>query len=118
MFYVVIKLAMVTPVIALETERNPLHALNRSWQISRGNSFRMAGFFALLILAGTVLYLIASLVFGTVLALIGPAAATIGNAIFGAAFNTVGSVLACAVLAAIYTQFVRSTAPIRDTGSE
>ena len=118
MFYVVIKLAMVTPVIALETERNPLGALNRSWQISRGNSLRMAGFFALLILAGTVLYFIASLVVGIVLALIGPAAATIGNAIFGAAFNTVGSVLACAVLAAIYKQFVRPTAPIRDTGSE
>jgi len=102
--YVLVKLSLAAPVIAIEGNRNPFAALGRSWQLTKGSSLRIALFIALLLL---VIGIIAALVTGVlalVLAALGDTAATIGGGIVNALVNALVTVVFLVVTVAIYRQ--------------
>ncbi len=102
--YVMVKLSLAAPVIAIEGSRNPFTALGRSWQLTKGNSLRIVLFIALLLL---VIGIIAALVTGVlalVLAALGDTAASIGGGIVNALVNALLTVVFLVVTVAIYRQ--------------
>lgn len=105
--YLVTKLSLVAPVIAIEGERNPIAALRRSWGLTKGNSMRLFVFYALLIIAFLIVSLLISLVLGLVFALAGEQAATLGEAVISGLINSVMIMIVACVLAAAHTQLAR-----------
>ncbi|MDY7099318.1 MAG: hypothetical protein SXU28_14375 [Pseudomonadota bacterium] len=104
MIYLVIKLSLVTPVIAIEGTLNPITALQRSWRLTKGNSMRLAIFLILLFIVVGVIGLIVSMVFTTAFAAIGGTVQSIGIAFVEAAVATVSGALFAAVYVAVYNQ--------------
>lgn len=105
LIYVMIKLTLVAPVIAIEKIRNPIAAMKRSWNLTKGNSIRLMGFFMLLILAFLVVMVIISLVFGLIFALLGTGTAfLIANGIFSGVLGAIATMFFVAVLAAVHRQ--------------
>lgn len=105
--YLLVKFSLISPVIGIEGERNPVVALRRSWALTKGNSMRLFVFYILLILAFVIVSAVISLVLGLVFALAGEQAALMGEAIISGIANAVGIVLMICVLAAIHTQLTR-----------
>lgn len=104
MIYVAVKISLITPVIAIDKVYNPLRAVARSWQMTKGNSLRLLAFYALLVLAIGVVSIVISLFVVLVFGLMGDEIALIGSAIFNAAINAVYVVLMLGVLAAVHRQ--------------
>ena len=105
--YVVVKLSLTAPVIAIEGELNPVRALQRSWSLTRGNSIRLFFFYLLLIVAFLVLSAVVSLVLGLAFAFAGEQAALLGEAVISGLVNAVMIVVMVCVLAAVHTQLAR-----------
>ena len=105
--YIVTKLSLAAPVIAIEGELNPVRALQRSWALTRGNSMRLFAFYVLLLIAFVVLSAVLSLVLGLAFALGGEEAALLGEAIVSGLVNSAMIVVMVCVLAAVHTQFRR-----------
>ena len=96
---------MVAPVIMVEGVLNPVHALRRSWELTRGNALRIAAFFALIGLSFLIFTMIISAVIGLVAALIaGAMAASVINAVVSSAISAVMTLYLAAVIAAIHRQ--------------
>lgn len=102
--YGMVKLSLAAPVIAIEGNRNPFAALGRSWQLTKGNSLRIALFIALLLLVIGVIAALVTGVLALVLAALGGTAATIGGGIVNALVNTLLTVVFLVVTVAIYRQ--------------
>lgn len=102
--YLSIKFSLISPVVAIDEVRNPVHALRRSWALTRGRSARLLGFYILLILAGVLVFLVAAIVMGLVFALLGEQGAVIGSALFLAASVTLALLLGYAVVASVHRQ--------------
>ena len=102
--YIYVKLALVSPVIAIESELNPIKAMRRSWALTKGNSIRIFAFLMLLLIAVGVVAVLVTLILGTVFAAFSPAIAGIGNGIVTAIVNAVVGVIFIAVLASIHRQ--------------
>ncbi len=101
--YVWIKFSLLSPVIAIEKTMNPVKALGRSWQLTKGNSFRLLAFYILLILAAGILSAIASMLLSLFAVLgdeIGLFAMAIGGGLVSLAFTTI----MLAVLASVHRQ--------------
>ncbi|QUL36708.1 glycerophosphoryl diester phosphodiesterase membrane domain-containing protein [Erythrobacter sp. JK5] len=109
LLYLMIKFSLIAPVIAIESELNPINAMRRSWQLTKGNSFRLVAFFLLLIIAIGVVSLLFTLVLGTVFAAFGDPVANIGTALVSSLVNAAVAVLVLGVLAAIHRQLSGST---------
>ena len=107
--YVLIKLSLVAPVIAIEGERNPFTAVGRSWQLTKGNSLRIFAFIALLVVVVGIISVLVSGVLGLVLAALGDTVATIGGGLVSALVNAVLTVVFLVVTVAIYRQMVGAT---------
>lgn len=105
--YIVTKLSLAAPVIAIEGELNPIRALRRSWSMTRGNSVRLFAFYLLLLIAFIVLSAVLSLVFGLGFALFGEQAALLGEAVVSGFVNATMIVIVVCVLAAVHTQLNR-----------
>ncbi|MFW2350784.1 glycerophosphoryl diester phosphodiesterase membrane domain-containing protein [Qipengyuania sp.] len=105
--YIVTKLSLAAPVIAIEGELNPIRALRRSWSLTRGNSVRLFAFYLLLLIAFIVLSAVLSLVFGLGFALFGEQAALLGEAVMSGFVNATMIVIVVCVLAAVHTQLNR-----------
>lgn len=114
--YLTIKFSLTVAAIVLGSQRNPLTAMRRSWQITRSNSFRLFGFFALLALLFVVIALLLLLVAGLVFAALGDKVAFFGNAAFFALMLTVFYTLSYALTVAIYRQLAGpSTGALAET---
>lgn len=102
--YAMVKLSLVSPVIALDKVHNPLKVMARSWQLTKGNSFRLFLFYALLFIC----YLVISMVVGIPLGLLGLATgSTVGlfiNGVVGGAISAVVTVVFIAILASVHRQ--------------
>jgi hypothetical protein len=101
--YAMIKLVLVTPVIGIEREMNPLAALKRSWRLTKGNSLRIFGFILLLLVAFLVISVVASMVFMAASLLgdeVGLIVTAVGNGVLTMALVAV----MVAALAAIHRQ--------------
>lgn len=102
--YLFIKFSLVTPVIAIDGILNPVRVLQRSWQLTKGNSLRLLGFYALLFVAMGVLSAVVTMVVGVLFAAMGGQAELIGNGLFAALLNAVFVVVFLGVLAGIHRQ--------------
>lgn len=101
-----LRMALVAPVLAIEAERNPVAALRRSWQLTRGNSGRMLAFFFLAGLLFAVVYGLAMMLVGVVLVLTtGGSVQHVLNAAVSSAITSGALVYFIAMLAAVYRQF-------------
>ena len=114
--YAFVKFSLVAPVLVKEGVANPITALQRSWRMTKGNSFRLFAFYFLLVIALFVLMMVISIVVGLVLALFGPGAQTFGSALLGSLMNALWATIFLAVLAAVHDQLGgTSSAQISET---
>ncbi len=104
LIYLMTKFALVSPVLMIDRQRNPVAALRRSWQLTRGNSLRLFLFIFLIALAVTVAFIVVSMIAGLIFALFGPEGALIGNGLVAALLNAAWAVLILAALAAVHRQ--------------
>ncbi len=115
--YVLTKFSLVSPVIAIDGQRNPVTALKRSWHLTKGNSVRLFFFYLLLLVALVVVSTVLSLILSLVFALAGEQAALLGSAIVSGLSNAVIILLMTCILAAVHTQLSRLSNE-REDGSE
>lgn len=104
MLYLFVKFLLIAPVIAIEGELNPVKVLQRSWALTKGNSFRLVAFLILLFIAVGVVSTLVAAVFGFVFAAFSPSIENIGNGLITSLINAVVGSLFLAVYAAIHRQ--------------
>jgi hypothetical protein len=109
--YLFIKFSLVSAVIGIEQEMNPIKALQRSWALTKGNSLRLAAFLLLLFIAIIVVSVLVTLVFGLIFAVMGEAAQSFGQALSAGIVNTVIAVVFLAVFAAVHRQLSGGAEP-------
>ena len=104
LIYVAVKVSLVSPAIAIENSRNPVAAIRRSWMLTKGNSFRIFAFYALLVISFIVISLMVTLVAGLVGALFGEIVNLWLTAIVGSLVNAAMVLVFLAVVAAVHRQ--------------
>jgi hypothetical protein len=104
--YVMVKLSLTGPVIAIEGLLNPLAALVRSWQLTKGNSLRIALFIVLLVVVFGIIAVLVGGILTLVLSAMGETVALIGGAVIDALVNSLLAVVFLVVTVAIYRQLV------------
>jgi hypothetical protein len=105
LLYCTLRMAMVMPVIAVDGERNPLLALRRSWELTRGNAGRIFVVLLLLFVVYFVIVLALTAVAGTGIALtLGSKASGIVMAVLSSAVGALFTLYVIAVLAMIHRQ--------------
>lgn len=102
--YVFVKFTLIAPVIAIDGIRNPIKALTRSWQLTKGNSFRIAAFLLLLFFTIGIISALVTGILGLVLSALGSDIAAIGLGIVNATVNTGIGVIFLVVIAAVHRQ--------------
>lgn len=108
--YVGVRLSLTAAVIAVERVFNPITALARSWRLTRRNTARLLGFYALFILAFVVILIVANIVIGIPLALLAPDhVATIIQALLGSVLSAVMALYFVAIIAASHRQLAGNT---------
>ncbi|MDE2411619.1 MAG: hypothetical protein KGM18_07585 [Sphingomonadales bacterium] len=107
MVYAFVRLSLVSPVVVVDGQRNPVAALMRSWRLTGGNVLRLLAFYLLLGIAFLVVYLLIAKGLSVVIALIvSGEAATAINDLIAACLQAVLSVYSVAVIAACHRQLV------------
>lgn len=97
--------ALSAPVIAIEKERNPVRALARSWQLTRGNTLAILGFTGLISLVFMVVLWVVMALGGSLAALLlPPEGAQIVSAVLSATLSALMVLMLVAALAAIHAQ--------------
>lgn len=113
--YVYVKFSLTIPVIAIEGQFNPVAVMRRSWQLTKGNSLRLFGFFLLLWVAFVVVSIVAGMFLGLPLALMGGTVSAVGNGLIGALSNTAMVIAMMGALAAVHAQLSGSRGiPVSD----
>ncbi|KLI65127.1 hypothetical protein AAV99_01485 [Aurantiacibacter marinus] len=107
--YMYVKISLTSPVIAIEKVMNPFTALRRSWQLTKGNSFRLFAFYLLLILVLIVISAITGMVWA-IFSIMGEQVGLFASAIGGAIVSMVTVSIFMAVLAAVHRQLSGGTA--------
>ncbi|WOE75130.1 glycerophosphoryl diester phosphodiesterase membrane domain-containing protein [Alterisphingorhabdus coralli] len=100
--YLAIKFICAAPIIVAEKERNPIAALQRSWELTKGNSLRIFGFIVVLFVVLFVISLIVGIVAG-IFMIAGSIGASIGQLV-QVLFQGVATAFSLAISAAIYRQ--------------
>ncbi|GAA0284041.1 hypothetical protein GCM10009127_26850 [Alteraurantiacibacter aestuarii] len=104
MIYVSVKFSLAAPVIAIDRVSNPIRVLQRSWQLTKGNSVRIFAFFALIIVAYIVLALVIGMIVGALGALTSGGVLSTVLTVISSLVGAAVTVLFVAVLAAIHRQ--------------
>lgn len=107
--WVMLKLVLVGPVIAIEAQFNPLAAMARSWQLTKGNTLRIFIFVVLLAIVIGIIFGLISAVVTLVFSAIGGSVATIGIAVVDAAVSSLMAVIFLTVTVTIYRQLAAAT---------
>jgi hypothetical protein len=102
--YAMVKLSLFLPVIAVERVYNPFTAIARSWQLTRGNSFRLFLFIFLIFIVYVVLSMVAGLITAVLLMALGEAAFTMVSALLSALISAALAIVLVAVLASVHRQ--------------
>ena len=110
MVYVMIKFSLSAPVIAIEKVSNPVAVLRRSWTLTKGNSFRLLGFFGLIFIAYFVISMIAGLITAGVMATVGGEVGKFLQGVLGGLLGMVATIVIVAVLAAAHRQLAGPSA--------
>jgi hypothetical protein len=109
-FYVMIKLSLVLAVIAIDKVGNPIAAMTRSWQLTKGNSFRLFLFFLLLGLVYIVIAAVIGMVLGALMLALGTSTALLVNGVISGILSAIVTVVFVAVIAAIHRQLAGPSA--------
>jgi hypothetical protein len=110
--YAGVRLSLVLPVIVIDRVHNPVAALARSWQLTRGNSLRLLAFYLLLGLAYLVIVMVVGMMSMTLATLVagqGKVSMLIGGLVTGVV-GAAASALFTAILAAIHRQLAGPSA--------
>ncbi|MEM9501413.1 MAG: glycerophosphoryl diester phosphodiesterase membrane domain-containing protein [Pseudomonadota bacterium] len=102
--YLSVKLMLASAVVVIEKQLNPIKALKGSWELTKGNSFRIFLFFFLITIAAIVIGIVTFLILGLILAAIGGQVQVIGSAVFISAVVAAYYAISYALQAAIYRQ--------------
>jgi len=102
--YLFVKFSLIAPVIAIDGVRNPITALQQSWRLTKGNSFRIVAFVLLLFFTIGIIAALVSGIFGLIFSALGSQIADIGNGLVSAAVNTLIGVIFLVVIAAVHRQ--------------
>ncbi|MBS0481366.1 MAG: glycerophosphoryl diester phosphodiesterase membrane domain-containing protein [Proteobacteria bacterium] len=119
LIYAAVRTSLVSPVVVVEGQRNPVAALRRSWQLTGGNVLPLLAFYVLLLIAFAIIYLLVASGLGMVIALItsGSVTAMINNLI-AACLQAVMSIYTVAIAAACHRQLAGpSAASVQETFS-
>lgn len=106
MAYLMVKFSLTLPVVMIDGVLNPIAALKRSWQLTKGNSARIFVFYLLLTLAYVVIMVVLTIVVMGLLSIAtkpGPLTLLLGGVVSGLVGAAAGVVFT-AVLAAIHRQ--------------
>lgn len=122
--HVLTRLSLTMPVIVIDRVTNPLHALGRSWLLTKANSLRLFTFYLLLGIGYVVVALVLFSVLGALIgigqltsaSLVPGSAALIGMGLLSGLVSAVVSMIFSAILAAIHRQLAGpSTGAIAET---
>jgi hypothetical protein len=108
--YVMVKLSLAMAAIAIEKVTNPIRAISRSWQLTRGNSLRLVLFYLLLVIVYLVISTVVAAVLGLVFALFGGSTAMVLNGLVSSILSCVLTVVFVAVIAAVHRQLAGPSA--------
>lgn len=101
--YLLGRLVLTAPVVVAENQRNPIAAIARSWELSKGNGWAVLGFLILVALAALVVSAVATSLFGLVIyAALPEGPDAFVHSVFKTACSTAVSVLFVFVYAALY----------------
>lgn len=107
--YLLVKFTLIGPAIAIDGIRNPIKALQRSWQLTKGNSLRIVAFQFLLIFTIGIIAALVTGILGLVFSALGGEVAILGNGAVGALINALITVIFLTVFAAIHRQLAGHT---------
>ena len=111
MIYIGVRMSLIAPVVAVDRVRNPIEALRRSWDLTRGNAGRILGFYVLLGLAFIVVLLVLMGLIGVLLAVVaGGEGAKIGAAVISSLLTGIMTLYFIAIMASIHRQLSGPTA--------
>ncbi len=104
-FYVMTRLSLTLPVIAIEKVFNPLHIIRRAWSLTKGHALQLFLFFMLLLVAFVVISIVAGLITGIPAALLGDGtSAQMISGVVSGLVSALGTMLFAAILAAVHRQ--------------
>jgi hypothetical protein len=103
-FYVLVKVSLSGPVIAIEKVYNPFRILARSWRLTKGNSFRLFLFYLLLVVAYFVISIVVGLIVAALVVISGDSIGLMVNALLSGVVGAIAYTVFVAVLAAVHRQ--------------
>lgn len=113
--YAMAKFSMTAPIIVTEGQMNPVSALMESWQLTKGNSFRLVGFFLLILVPAVIVWLVFSMLAGLLFSLGQGEVMDFAQTIMSALANTLWVMIFVSVVTAMYTQLRRLNEPRQET---
>lgn len=114
--YLSLRTLMVSPVVAVDGLRNPIAALRRSWDLTKGSVGALALFFLLLMIVVGVVFGIIMLVIGMILAVLtAPDTAKLIAALISSFLVAGMTVMFVGVIAAVHRQLAGPTASTAST---
>jgi hypothetical protein len=102
--YLAIKFCLASTVVAAEEQLNPITALSRSWQITKGNSLRIFGFLLVIGIVGGIAALLFNMLFAGIGLVLPGSAGMIVTTLGSAISATVLAVIVLFILIGIYRQ--------------
>lgn len=112
LLYPAARLSLSLPVIAIDKIHNPLRVLARSWQLTKGNGFRLILFYFLLFVVYVVVAIVVAIVAGLFNVITGTGAGLIISALIFGGLSAVASVVVVAVIAAAHRQLAGPSAEL------
>jgi len=107
---IALRVSLCAPVVAVEGERSPIRALARSWRLTRGNAWRLLGFYALFLVASSVILVIIGLIVGIPLQMLAPGfVAAPVSAVVSSAANALMALYLVAIIGAVHDQLTGPT---------
>lgn len=108
--YVAVRTSLVAPAIAVDGITNPVEALRRSLMLTKGQTLRILGFYALVLVVFLVITVAVSLVFGIALAMFaGTVVQTIVTAVVSSTINATMALYFVSIIAATHRQLAGNT---------
>lgn len=105
--YVMTKFSMTAPIIANEGTLNPFRALSNSWRLTKGNSFRIFGFFLLILVVAIVVSIFLSMIVGLLFSLGDGDTMAFGQTILSSLLSGLGAMVFASLSTAMYLQLRR-----------